>query len=192
MSFGEKLINADKNLFVFLNGLGNENWDAFWMAATNMLSWIPLFLFFIYLIYHFFGLKKTLALVVIVALLITFSDQFANLVKYSVGRLRPNRDPEINTYIRILKNNKSFSFFSAHAGTSMAVTTFIYLTLRQNFKYAWLFFIWPLFFAYSRIYVGVHFPLDIFAGAIFGCLTGVLFYKVSLKVLEKPFLNSRM
>ncbi|MFD1315059.1 phosphatase PAP2 family protein [Namhaeicola litoreus] len=187
----DKLINSDKELFIYLNGLGNESWDPFWVAATNMLSWIPLFLFFIYLMYRFFGLKKTIALVVIVALLITFSDQFANLIKYSVGRLRPNRDPEINTFIRILKNNKSFSFFSAHAGTSMAVTTFVYFTLRKKIKYAGLFFIWPLFFAYSRIYIGVHFPLDILAGGIFGVITGILFYKVSLKILDQPFLNSQ-
>ncbi len=172
-----------------MNGLGNENWDGFWMVLTNRLSWIPLFIFFLYLIYKFFGLKKTIALVLLVALMITFSDQFANLIKYSVGRLRPNRDPEINTFIRILKNNKSFSFFSAHAGTSTAVTTFIYLTLRHKIRYARLFIIWPLFFAYSRIYIGVHFPLDIIAGAVFGLLTGVLFYKVSLKILDKPFLN---
>ncbi|MGB5242134.1 MAG: phosphatase PAP2 family protein [Lutimonas sp.] len=189
MNFLEKLIDADKNLFIYLNGLGNENWDGFWMVLTNRLSWIPLFIFFLYLIYKFFGLKKTIALVLLVALMITFSDQFANLIKYSVGRLRPNRDPEINTFIRILKNNKSFSFFSAHAGTSTAVTTFIYLTLRHKIRYARLFIIWPLFFAYSRIYIGVHFPLDIIAGAVFGLLTGVLFYKVSLKILDKPFLN---
>ncbi len=191
MNFFEKLIDADKNLFIYLNGLGNENWDSFWMAVTNAQSWIPLFVLFLYLIYRFLGWKKTMALVILVALMITFSDQFANLIKYSVGRLRPNRDPEINTFIRILKNNRSFSFFSAHAGTSMAVTTFIYFTLREKISYAWLFFIWPIFFAYSRIYVGVHFPLDIFAGAIFGFLTGLLFYKVSVTLLDKPFLNRK-
>lgn len=191
MNFFEKLIDADKNLFIYLNGLGNENWDSFWMAVTNAQSWIPLFVLFLYLIYRFLGWKKTMALVILVALMITFSDQFANLIKYSVGRLRPNRDPEINTFIRILKNNRSFSFFSAHAGTSMAVTTFIYFTLREKISYAGLFFIWPIFFAYSRIYVGVHFPLDIFAGAIFGFLTGLLFYKVSVTLLDKPFLNRK-
>lgn len=181
----DTILSFDKELFVYLNGLGNENWDTFWMTITNQLSWIPLYLLFLILIFKQFGWKKGLMLVVFTALLVTFSDQFSNLMKNSFERLRPNRDPSINEFIRILKNNKSFSFISGHATTSTAVTLFMHLTLRKRYKYTLLFFIWPILFAYSRIYIGVHFPLDIICGALFGALIGLLFYSLSMKLLAK-------
>ncbi len=185
MTFLDKIIQLDKDLFVFLNGLGNESWDTFWMITTNQLSWIPLYLIFFYLIFKSLGWKKGLALIILTALLVTFSDQFTVFIKDSVERLRPNRDPSINEFIRILKNNKSFSFVSGHATTSTAVSLFMHLILKKYFKYTILFFIWPLLFAYSRIYIGVHFPIDVIAGAFLGILIGLVFYKLSLKVLLK-------
>jgi len=137
------------------------------------------------LIFKSLGWKKLIALILVTALLVTFSDQLTVFIKNSFERLRPNRDPSINEIIRILKNNKSFSFVSGHATTSTAVSLFIYLTLKKNFKYTLLFFIWPLLFAYSRIYIGVHFPIDVISGAFLGVLIGWLFYKLSLIVLIK-------
>jgi undecaprenyl-diphosphatase len=183
LSLLDKIIQADKELMVVLNGLGTERWDQFWLIATNQLSWIPLYLIFFYLIFRSFGWKKGLALVLLTALMITFSDQFTVFLKDSFERLRPNRDPTINQIIRILKNNSSFSFVSGHATTSMAVSLLMHLSLRKYYPYTGLFFIWPLMFAYSRIYIGVHFPLDVFCGALLGLLIGYVFYLMSLKLI---------
>ena len=185
MTFLDKLIHLDKELFVFLNGLGNENWDTFWMVITNQFSWIPLYLLFFYLINKSLGWKKLIALILLIALLVTFSDQLTVFIKHTFERLRPNRDTSINEIIRVLKNNKSFSFVSGHATTSTAVSLFMHLTLKKNFKYTILFFIWPLLFAYSRIYIGVHFPIDVTVGALLGLLIGWIFYKLSLIILLK-------
>ncbi len=185
MTFLDKIIQYDKELLVFLNGLGSENWDSFWMSITNQFSWIPLFIIFFLLIFRSLGWKKGLALIFISALLVTFSDQLTVFIKNFTERLRPNRDPEINEIIRIVKNNKSFSFVSGHATTSTAVSLFIHLTLKKFYKYTILFFIWPILFAYSRIYLGVHFPIDVTVGAILGLLIGFVFYKLSLKLLSK-------
>ncbi len=168
---------------VVLNGMGTEQWDQFWLIATEQLSWIPLYLLFFFLIFKSFGWKKGLALVLLTALMITFSDQFTVFLKDSFGRLRPNRDPAINQVIRILKNNSSFSFVSGHATTSMAVSLLMHLSLRKQFPYTWLFFIWPIMFAYSRVYIGVHFPLDVICGALLGILIGYAFYLISLKLM---------
>ena len=180
MSLLDKIIRFDKELMIYLNGMGTESWDQFWILVTNQLSWIPLYLLFFYLIFKSLGWKKGLALVLLTAVLVTFSDQFTVFLKDSFERLRPNRDPSVNSMIRILKNNSSFSFVSGHATTSMAVSLLMYLTLRKSFPYTWLFFIWPLMFAYSRIYIGVHFPMDVLCGALLGMLIGYLFYRLSL------------
>ena len=185
MDFLDNIIQHDKELLVFLNGLGNENWDSFWMFITNQLSWIPLYIFFFFLIFKTFGWKKGLAFIVVTALMVAFSDQLTVFIKNTTERFRPNRDPQIMDIIRIIKNNKSFSFVSGHATTSTAVTLLMHLTLKKYYKYTILFFIWPLLFAYSRIYIGVHFPIDVTVGAMLGLVIGFLFYKISLKVLEK-------
>ena len=184
MSLLDKIIQYDKELLVFINGMGSENWDGFWLLITNQLSWIPLYLLFFYLIFKVYGWKKGLGLVLLTALLVTFSDQFTVFLKNYFERLRPNRDPSINGIIRILKNNSSFSFVSGHATTSSAVTLMMHLTIRKYYKHTLLFFIWPIMFSYSRMYLGVHFPLDVTMGAILGLLIGYLFYILSLKLLN--------
>lgn len=181
----DKLILYDKELFEFLNGLGNEHWDTFWMMVTQQFNWIPLFALFLFLVFKAYGWKKGLIIMLIVAVLVTFSDQFANLIKHSFGRLRPNNDPSINGMIRILKHPKSFSFVSGHAMTSFAVTTYLFFLLRKHFKFVVLIFIWPMLFAYSRIYLGVHFPMDILGGVFMGILIAILFYQITLFVFKK-------
>ncbi len=185
MELLDNIITKDKELFVYLNALGVESWDQFWMVVTNQFSWIPLFLLLFVLIFRAYGWKKGLVLVLITALLVTFSDQFVNFIKDYYGRLRPNNDPTINQVIRILKRPSSFSFVSGHSTTSFAVTTFMILTLKKYYRHPYLLLIWPILFAYSRIYVGVHFPVDIFIGMLLGILEGVLFYRISLAFLKK-------
>jgi undecaprenyl-diphosphatase len=119
------------------------------------------------------------------AILITFADQFTNLIKITFARIRPCNDASIAEQLRILHHSRDFSFFSGHASNSFANTTFLFLLLKKRYKYIGLLFIWPILFAYSRIYVGVHYPLDIFVGMIFGLITGYLFYKISMKILNR-------
>jgi len=191
LSFIDTLIEADKQLFVYLNSLGVESWDQFWMIITNQFNWIPLFALLFILIFKAYGWKKGIVLVLVAALLVAFSDQFVNLIKDYFGRLRPNNDPTINEIIRILKRPRSFSFVSGHSTTSFAATTFMILALKKYYKYSYLLLIWPILFAYSRIYVGVHFPIDIFVGMLLGILEGFIFYKISLVFLKKVPNNRR-
>lgn len=185
MEFLDFIIQQDKELLVYLNNLGNESWDTFWLAVTNKRTWIPLFAVLIYLIFKHFDTKKGFVLLLVIALLITFTDQFSNLFKYSFERLRPCNDLTIADQLRILKQSNSFSFFSAHAANSFGVTSFLFLLLRKHYKYLGLLFIWPFLFAYSRVYIGMHFPSDIFVGMIFGLISGYIFYNVALKILSR-------
>ncbi|MDP5107208.1 MAG: phosphatase PAP2 family protein [Polaribacter sp.] len=183
----DTIIQKDKELLIFLNNLGSEQWDSFWLVITNQLSWTPLFLLVFYLVIKSFGWKKGGFVIISLILLVAFSDQFVNLIKDSIARLRPNNDPEIKHLLRHLKNPQSFSFISGHATTSTFFSVFVIFLLREKYKYIYFIVLFPLFFAYSRLYLGVHFPLDI----SFGILTGVLlangYYFLFKKVDKKLF-----
>lgn len=174
----EQIIQLDKKVFVFLNGLGSETYDGFWLFITKQLYWAPFFVFIFYLLYKKLGWKHLLLIVVSIAIMITFTDQFTNLVKNSVQRLRPCNDLEIKDIIRIVKSSDTFSYFSGHAMNSMASTMFVFLILRKYYRYAFLLFLFPLIFAYSRIYLGLHFPGDILSGYLFGAISGYGFSKL--------------
>lgn len=184
----EKLIQLDKDLLVFLNGLGSEQFDPFWLFITRQLHLTPFFLVILYLVYKKLGNWKNFLIVIIsIALLLTFTDQFTNFIKNTFERLRPCNDPQIKDVIRIVKHSNTFSYFSGHAANSMASTTFIYLILRRYYRYAFSLFLFPLIFAYSRIYLGLHFPADILTGYVVGATLGYTFYDLYQRVLKKYF-----
>jgi undecaprenyl-diphosphatase len=174
----DKILSIDEKLFVFLNSLGSETYDGLWLIITKQTSWIPFFLLLLFLIFKELGTKKTLHLLLFIAILLLFTDQITNVFKNGFQRLRPCNNPEINSIIRIVQSRKSFSFFSGHAANTMAVATFLFLIFKKNFKSLWLLFLWPLIFAYSRIYLGLHYPLDIVCGYVFGAISGFLMFKL--------------
>lgn len=183
----EKILSLDKQLFIFLNSLGSETYDGLWLFITKQFNWIPLFILLLYIIFKELGKKQTLYLLLFVAILLLFTDQITNVFKNGFQRLRPCNNPEINSFIRIVQSRSSFSFFSGHAANSMAVATFLYFLLKNKFKHFWVLFLWPLIFAYSRIYLGLHYPLDIICGYLFGAILGFFIFKIYRKAQKKYF-----
>jgi undecaprenyl-diphosphatase len=223
----DEIITLDKNLFVFLNGLGSETFDGLWLVITKQLYWTPFFLVVLFLILIKIGFKINFFLVLLfapviyifiksgkddidakrdaitnnsslvlklyqlflilvtIALLILFTDQVTNFFKYSFERLRPCNDEELKGIIRVVKTSSSFSFFSGHAANSMATMTFLFLYFKNHFRFTYFLFLFPLIFAYSRIYLGLHFPLDIITGYVFGALSALLFYKFFIVAQKK-------
>src|SRR6478609_1414803 len=181
----EKIRSLDTQLFIYLNSLGSETYDGLWLIITKQVNWIPFFLLLFYLIYKKIGIKQTGYLLLFIAFLLLATDQITNLFKYTVQRVRPCNNPEINTIIRVVQVRTSFSFFSGHAANTMAVATFLFLIFKKQFKYLWLLFLWPLIFAYSRIYLGLHYPLDILSGYLCGFITGYLMYKAYQWAVKK-------
>lgn len=175
----------DRELFVWLNNLGIEHFDGFWMLVTQIETWIPLFIFFFAIIFVKYGFKMGLVVIIFTILTFIVTISFTNLVKDYVARLRPNNVEALANVIRILQKPTNFSFFSGHASSSFAVTTFVVLAIRTYTKWIYLAFIWPVIFVVSRIYVGVHYPSDLFIGALVGTLLAVFFYGVCKKLLLK-------
>ena len=182
----DALLQKDVELLIYLNNLGTVQWDGFWLVITNKFSAIPLYLVLLYFTYKQYGLKKTFIAIIFIAFLIIISDQTSNLFKFGLKRLRPCHDESISHLIRLVKENCGgmYSFFSAHASNAMAIAIFFSLTLIKKLKIiAPILLIWAFLVAYSRVYIGVHFPLDVVAGILFGTLYGFLIYnlfKVSL------------
>jgi len=181
----ERLNEWDSKLFIFLNSLGVEQYDDFWIYVTNIKHWIPLYIFLFILYFIAFHWKK--ALFSSAFLLATFYATFifTNLVKGLSSRLRPNNNPNLIDIIRILQTPDNYSFFSGHASVSFAVTTFFVFSLKEKYKWIYLTYLWPFIFVISRIYVGVHYPSDIIVGTMVGVIFAFLFYKLYLHVGRK-------
>ena len=184
----EQLLQYDKQIFLFLNGLGTETWDGFWMFMTRTRNSAPLYLLLFYLTYKNLGLKGTLIVIVCIALLITCTDQLSNFFKYGIGRLRPCHDPDISSAMRLVKSycGGKYGYFSAHAANSFAPVSFFMILFHGKVKYIGLVLVlWACTVAYSRIYIGVHYPLDVLTGACVGLFFGWLFAKLAIFAFQK-------
>lgn len=185
MSSIESILELDRELLFYLNNLGNETWDSFWLNVTNKYVWIPLYVAILLLFINHLGWKKTLFTLLIIAVMLAFVDQFVNLIKESVHRVRPNRDEDIKALIRVVKNSRGFSFVSGHATNSMAISIFVIQYFKNDIKWIYLVLLWPFLFAYSRIYLGVHYPTDILGGMALGVVLGIVFYKINQRLITK-------
>lgn len=187
----DQLLQFDAELFLYLNNLGTEPWDGLWLVITNKLTFIPLYALLLYLIYKKYGAKPLLLMVVLIALMITFTDQITNVFKRGFMRPRPCGAEDIVDYVRFIAPRcGKYGFFSGHSSNSMAAAVFGGLILRPYFKnLIFLLLFWSIIVSYSRIYVGVHYPLDIICGMTFGGLSGYMFYKL-YDVLSKRILKT--
>ncbi len=177
------LDQLDKNIFLFLNGFHNSYWDNVMTLFTLTPVWIPFYLAVIIIIIKKF-VKDSLWIFIAVILLILCADQFSGILKHSVRRLRPSHDPEISqlTHIAFTKGGL-YSFVSAHAANSFSFAIF-FILLFKNRAFTLFVIPWAFLIAYTRIYIGVHYPGDILGGMILGILTGFSIYKM-LTLLEK-------
>ena len=188
----DSIINYDIELLIFLNNLGTTQWDGFWLFMTNKYAAIPLYILLLFFTYKYYGLKRTFVVLIFVALLIAASDQTSNLFKYGFRRLRPCHDDSISHLIRLVKAScgGKYSYFSAHAANSMVIAVFFGLLLKKHLKHLFIILVfWALIVAYSRVYIGVHFPLDVLTGVTIGGVYGFLFYKLTSFLLNRYVKN---
>lgn len=171
----QQVLQMDRELMLFFNTrLTNPFMDSVALFVREPLFHIPLYVFIIIYSFQRFG-KKTWWWLLIGIGVVALSDIFSShFIKDFFGRPRPCRDPLIAHQIRFLAKycGANGSFTSSHAVNHFAFATFVVFTIGHNFKWFKLFFFWAGIICYAQVYVGVHFPSDVVAGALLGILFG--------------------
>lgn len=177
MEFLNLLKSWDKDLLLFLNGMHSPLWDYSMTLFTLTPTWLIFYATILVIIIKKHG-KKSLFIFIAIALMILCADQFSGILKHTVQRLRPSNDPAFSQLVHVFfKKGGQFGFVSAHAANTFAIATFTSLFFR-NRKYAMFIFPWAIIIAFSRIYLGVHYPGDVIFGAILGIGVGIGIYKL--------------
>ncbi len=164
-----QLIAWDHDLFFTLNGHYSNFWDAFMWIFSSKLIWIPVAASILYILFQD---KKSEFLFILIGLVVTIvlCDQISSSVfKPMFERLRPSR--EFDGLVHIVNGYKGgkYGFVSSHAANAFGFALFSSLIFKFK-PYTIIVFTWALINSYSRIYLGVHYPLDIICGALLGLL----------------------
>ncbi len=173
------LQHLDEKILLFINGRNSLFLDNLMFWASGKFSWLPFYILLILIIVYFLR-RKTLLLIAFVILLITLSDQSSvHLFKEVFHRLRPCHNPSISEQIHLVNNHCGglYGFISSHASNTFAVAVFLMHALRIRWLTVGL-LAWAVLVSYSRVYLGVHYPFDVLAGALWGALLGYLIYKL--------------
>ena len=179
----EEILKLDSKLFLYLNNLGTPEFDSFWTTLSKIEANILMYLFLICLFFYVQKIRpkflNVFCLMFVIALMITITDQGANLFKDSFQRLRPCYNESIKDSLRLVKENcgGKYGFFSAHASNSFSLAIFFGLLFKNRIRYIILItIVYASLISYSRIYLGVHFPIDIIIGSTFGLCVGFIMY----------------
>lgn len=172
----EWLIEIDKSLFYLINHSGNAYWDECMLFFTNKFSWIPLYLLLVYMIVKQHHMNSIWILMTI-GITITICDMGSvHLFKNTFERLRPCYALE---NVRLVSKGCGgpFGFISSHASNVFGLTIILSKFFKNKLLVVGL-FSWASIVSFSRIYVGVHYPIDILAGMLWGTFVALLCYKI--------------
>ncbi len=189
----EAIKNWDEAAFLWINSFHSSALDPIVLQLTQTITWIPLYVLLLYLIYRI-DPKNTAWILGGVMLTILLSDQVTSgLMKPYFERLRPCHDPRWDGMLHLYgRCGGLYGFVSSHAANTFGLATYLTLKLGKKQKaIAWL-FLYALLVSYTRIYLGVHYPLDVFFGAVIGVLAAIFSWlcvvvlkrKIVKKVLE--------
>ena len=195
----EQLLHIDTEILLAINGWHAPWADQLMWVISAKATWIPLYLLLVGLLVwryrqpamtHVKWLQKLPACVVMIVaigLAVGVADFIASgILKELVARPRPTRVPELEGVLHLVNGYRSgrYGFVSSHAANTMAVALLFSLIWRNKIATVGL-MLWVAANCYSRMYLGVHYPLDIMGGLVVGALVALTMYAVlrSLKLV---------
>lgn len=200
MSWNE-IHKFDQAVTLEINSWDSSLTDPIWQFLSDVPAWIPMYVLIVALLIWKLGWKRGLLVVLAAGLTFGFCDQFSNLIKDAVGRVRPLNDMfMLSNGLNVLeKGSSSYSFFSAHAANAFGLATCTFTALRQILRreksrcqmpgwlkaYGLWMFIWAPLVAISRVFVGKHYLGDVLVGALVGMAAGYAFARLAALLSQK-------
>lgn len=188
----ESLIDLDQALLLWFNGSDSLFLDRFVEILTWGFTWTPLYVALFYLVVKNNETMLQIGLVMVCAgfCILLATGMAEGIIKPLIARPRPSLDPYLKYTVNVVDNHREsgFSFFSAHAANTMSLAVFISLLVRNKF-FSVVMVVWSLLNCWTRLYLGVHYPIDILCGIVWGIISGLVsywtFYKFYFKVSPK-------
>ena len=199
--FWQKIHHIDQLLTLNINSWNSSMTDPIWQFFSKIPVWIPMYVLIAALLIWRLGWKRGLIILLAAAATFGFCDQFSNLIKNLVCRVRPLNDEFMITGgLNVLEGpTRSFSFFSAHAANAfgLAASTISGLKLDTRWFtktgrpvswgkcYVWWMCIWASLVGISRVFVGKHYLGDVLAGALIGIIAGMVMSGIAKWIIRK-------
>ena len=179
------MLKLDTQLFLAINGIHTETWDAIMWWISGKTTWWPFYL----LLVGYMGWKRGWQLVpavLFIVVVIFLADQTSvHLFKNVNQRLRPSHEPSLEGMVHLVNNKKGglYGFISSHAANAAGVVAMTALWIRKRW-FTLVMIVWSLLIGYSRVYLGVHYPGDVLAGLLWGAGCGWLVYLVFCRIMK--------
>ncbi len=173
-------LNAvDQQLLLFLNGLHTGFFDFFMYWMSDRFIWFPFYLFLIILLVVKYK-KHSILLLVLLGATIAAADQSSVFIKNLVMRPRPCHNEDIRMMVHLVKDHCGgpYGFVSSHSTNVFALAAFLIPFFRDRRWFKPLILVWAAVIAYSRVYLGVHYPGDILFGGLLGAALGYAISRV--------------
>jgi undecaprenyl-diphosphatase len=193
----EKLLDLDRKLLLILNSFHHPSLDTAVFLASQTWFWIPLYCLLLWITIKTYG-KDAWIIVAGIGFTLIFSDQFtSSFMKPFFGRLRPSHEPALQGLLHFVLDLKgevymggTYGFASGHAANTFGTATFFALLYRHTRPWIRWLFVWAIVMTYTRIYMGVHYPGDIVAGAAIGMFGGWMGFRFCRWALARRKANS--